>query len=128
MQSDIHQQLHSDSLMSEHQMDLFMRSVQLQAHQVERKNRDRMMVTVFGQSMVGSETHNELSIALPSLPKATELDRLSLFSPPKSSELDPLPPFLIQESIDILLPFLTTVYSAAPLFPKESYRLRRSAP
>ena len=36
-----------------------------------------------------------------------DLRRLILSSPPKSSELDPLPPFLIQESIDILLPFLT---------------------
>ena len=38
---------------------------------------------------------------------APELRRLILASLPKSSELDPLPPFLIQESIDSLLPFLT---------------------
>lgn len=36
-----------------------------------------------------------------------DLPRLILSSPPKSSELDPLPPNLIQELIDILLPFLT---------------------
>src|SRR6218665_3922443 len=36
-----------------------------------------------------------------------DLRRLILSSQPKSSELDPLPPNLIQELIDILLPFLT---------------------
>src|SRR6218665_1946721 len=43
------------------------------------------------------------------LAEVTELDlrRLIISSPSKSSELDPLPPFLIQELIDILLPFLT---------------------
>src|SRR6218665_801487 len=40
------------------------------------------------------------------LAEVTDLDlrRLILSSPPKSSEPDPLPSFLTQESIDILLP------------------------
>src|SRR3984885_8230076 len=42
-----------------------------------------------------------------------ELRRLILASPPKSSELDPVPAFLIQESIDILLPFLTLLCNAS---------------
>src|SRR6218665_794604 len=44
---------------------------------------------------------------------APELHRLILASPPKSSELDPLLPFLIQESIDSLLPFLTLLCNAS---------------
>src|SRR6218665_4005315 len=54
-------------------------------------------------------TFTSMSHRFTKLAEVTELDlrRLIISSPPKSSELDPLPPFLIQESIDILLPFLT---------------------
>jgi hypothetical protein len=38
-----------------------------------------------------------------------ELRRIILSSPPKSCELDPLPTFLLQEFVDILLPLLTTL-------------------
>ena len=40
---------------------------------------------------------------------SAELRRIILTSPSKSCELDPLPTFLLQEFVDVLLPFLTVL-------------------
>jgi len=55
--------------------------------------------------------HSTTDCRLPSLNVVTseELRRLVLASPPKSCELDPLPTFLLQEYVDVLLPLLTVL-------------------
>lgn len=58
----------------------------------------------------------------------TRPSRMILSSPHYSTELDPLTPFIIERSIDIILPSFTIGLRAIPLFAKESFRLSRSAP
>ena len=55
--------------------------------------------------------HSTTDCRLPTLNTVTseELRRLVLASPPKSCELDPLPTFLLQEYVDVLLPLLTVL-------------------
>ena len=64
-----------------------------------RRDTESSPAPVFSSTDCRLETLTEVSEA--------DLRRLILSSPPKSSELDPVPSFLIQESIDVLLPFLT---------------------
>jgi len=45
----------------------------------------------------------------------TEVRRIIMQSPVKSCMLDPVPTFLVRESVDLLLPFLTTLVNTSPM-------------